>query len=203
VALAATWAFLGESRAPGATRLDLGGVALVTVALLLAADAAGARPRGRLAAVVALLPRRVSCPPAPRFFAHQRAITARNGVPLLVLALFRERAFSVASPYPRLLTTLVSFFLTTTLFCRSGWRANALHAALVLLLRARSSSSRRSRRRGLMRRYGHRLLRVGWRSRHSASPEPVPCRNARLMAETASAGAVVPAKPSAASATPP
>ena len=34
-------------------------------------------------------------PAGAAFFAHQRAITARNGVPLLVLALFRERAFSV------------------------------------------------------------------------------------------------------------
>jgi MFS family permease len=96
------------------------------------------------------------------FFAHQRAVTARNGVPLLVLALFRERAFSVGIAIILVYyTTLVSFFLTTTLFLQIGLARDALHAALVLLVPGTVFLFASIATPRLMRRYGHRLLSIG------------------------------------------
>jgi EmrB/QacA subfamily drug resistance transporter len=161
VALAATWAFLGESRAPGATRLDLGGVALVTVALMLllmplVLGREAGWPLWSLVSLAAVVPAGAA------FFAQQRAVTARNGVPLLVLALFRERAFSVGIAIILVYyTTLVSFFLTTTLFLQIGLARDALHAALVLLLPGTVFLFTSIATPRLMRRYGHRLLSIG------------------------------------------
>ena len=161
VALAATWAFLGESRAPGATRLDLGGVILVTVALLLllmplVLGREAGWPLWSLVSLAAVVPA------GAVFFAHQRAVTARNGVPLLVLSLFRERAFSVGIAIILVYyTTLVSFFLTTTLFLQIGLARDALHAALVLLVPGTVFLFASIATPRLMRRYGHRLLSIG------------------------------------------
>jgi len=66
----------------------------------------------------------------------------------------RERAFSVGIAIILVYyTTLVSFFLTTTLFLQIGWRATRCTPALVLLLPARSSSSASIATPRLMRRY--------------------------------------------------
>jgi EmrB/QacA subfamily drug resistance transporter len=161
VALAATYAFLSESRAPGATRLDLGGVALATLSLmLLLAPLVLGREAGwplwAFACLVAVVPA------GAVFLAHQRAITARNGVPLLVLALFRERAFAVGITIILVFyTTLVSYFLTTTLFLQIGLARDALHAALVLLLPGIVFLFASIATPRLMRRFGHRLLTTG------------------------------------------
>lgn len=161
VALVATWAFLAESRAPGATRLDLGGVVLATIALMLlmAPLVLGREAGWPLWAFVCLA---AFVPAATVFLAHQRAITARAGVPLLVLALFRERAFSVGITIILVFyTTLVSFFLTTTLFLQIGLGRDALHAALVLLPPATVFLLVSIATPRLMRRYGHALLSGG------------------------------------------
>jgi EmrB/QacA subfamily drug resistance transporter len=160
-ALAATAAFLGESRAPSVTRLDLGGVALATLSLmlLLAPLVLGREAGWPLWAFVSLA---AFVPAGFAFFVHQRAITARNGVPLLVLALFRERAFSVGIAMILVYyTTLVSFFLTTTLFLQIGLARDALHAALVLLLPGAVFLFASIATPRLMRRHGQRLLSAG------------------------------------------
>jgi EmrB/QacA subfamily drug resistance transporter len=161
VALVATALFLRESHAPGVTRLDLGGVGLASVSLLLLLMplVLGREAGWPLWAFVCLA---AFVPAGAAFLAHQRAITARNGVPLLVLALFRERAFSVGIAMILIYyTTLVSFFLTTTLTLQIGLERDALHAALVLLLPGTVFLLASIATPRLMRRFGHRLLSAG------------------------------------------
>jgi EmrB/QacA subfamily drug resistance transporter len=161
VTLGATWAFIGESRAPGATRLDLGGVALAsaTLMLLLGPLVLGREagwPLWSLACLVAVLPL------GAVFVAHQRAITARRGVPLLILALFRERAFSVGLAIILVFyTTLVSFFMTATLFLQVGLARSALQAGLVFLLPGLAFLFTSIAAPRLLRRFGHGLLSGG------------------------------------------
>lgn len=130
LALIAAVPLIRESRSPDARRLDLEGVALVTVGLfLLVYPLVEGREAGwppwTLACLVA------SAPVLAGFVLFERWKTAHGGSPLVDLSLFRNRAFSLG-----LLIALVffgggsAFFLTLTLYLQSGLRYSPLAAGL-------------------------------------------------------------------------
>jgi EmrB/QacA subfamily drug resistance transporter len=116
----AGWRLIPESRSPAARRLDLGGVALVSAALLLLVyplveGPESGWPLWSFVCLAAALPALLA------FVLFERRVQARGGSPLVELRLFRNSAFAVG-----LLTTLAfccglsAFFLTVTLFLQSG-----------------------------------------------------------------------------------
>ncbi|WP_030510541.1 MFS transporter [Microbispora rosea] len=125
VALAATWRVIPESRAAGAVRLDLGGAALVTLALAATLlPLIEGREQGwpvwtwvSFALTVALL------------LAYARR---RHDSPLIDLALFRERAVTAG-----LLTNLAfsmgmaAYFLIFAMYSQEGRGLDALQAGLI------------------------------------------------------------------------
>ena len=131
VALALTPRVVQESRAEHGNRLDLGGAALVTAALLaIVLPLVEGREHGwplwtwlSLAAAVPLL---------GAFVALQRRLAAQGGSPLVDPSLFRERAFTVG-----LLGSIVffagmaSFFLVFALYIQDGRGLDALGSGLI------------------------------------------------------------------------
>jgi len=124
-ALAATWWVIPESRAAGAVRLDLGGAALVTLALA--------------ATLLPLIEGREQGWPVWTWvsFALAAALLLayarrRHDSPLIDLALFRERAVTAG-----LLTNLAfsmgmaAYFLIFAMYSQEGRGLDALHAGLV------------------------------------------------------------------------
>ena len=131
--LLAARALLAESRSATATGLDPVGVALLTAALfLLAFPLVAGREAGwpwwSWACLAAAAPAFVA------FVAFERARTARGDTPLVVLRLFRARAF-VAGLLVRLLSTAATagFFLGLALYLQLGLRYSPLEAGLVFL----------------------------------------------------------------------
>jgi EmrB/QacA subfamily drug resistance transporter len=122
-----------ESRAPRCARIDLLGTVLVAAGLvaivlpLVEGQQEGwpAWTFGCLAASVPLL---------TGFALYQRRLAARNGSPLINLALFRERAFSAG-----VVTNVVyqmmmaSFFLVLALYLQDGRGLSALASGLIFL----------------------------------------------------------------------
>jgi EmrB/QacA subfamily drug resistance transporter len=122
-----------ESRAPEGARIDLLGTVLVSAGLiaivlpLVEGQQEGwpAWTFGCLAAAVPLL---------GVFIRYQRRLAARNGSPLINLALFRERAFSAG-----VVTNVVyqmmmaSFFLVLALYLQDGRGLSALQSGLIFL----------------------------------------------------------------------
>ena len=122
-----------ESKAPAAARVDLVGTVLVSLGLvaivlpLVEGQQQGwpAWTWGCLAASVPLL---------AAFAAYQRRLAARDGSPLVNLALFRERAFSagvVTSMVYQMM--MASFFLVLALYLQDGRGLSALRSGLVFL----------------------------------------------------------------------
>jgi EmrB/QacA subfamily drug resistance transporter len=119
-----------ESRSPAARRLDLGGVAIVSVALfLLVYPLVEGREAGWPAWAFACLAG--TAPVLVMFVLYERWVLARGGSPLVELALFRNRAFVVG-----LITSLAfccglsAFFLTATLFLQDGLALSPTAASL-------------------------------------------------------------------------
>jgi MFS family permease len=111
--------------------LDWGGsalsaltLALLIVPLLLGREAGWpAWTFGALAAVA---------PTAAWFLAHERAVDARGGTPLLRTALFRDRAFARGVPVAALFSfAYFGFLLLLAVHLQIGLGFSALHAALV------------------------------------------------------------------------
>ncbi|WP_205825881.1 MFS transporter [Microbispora catharanthi] len=124
-ALAATWRVIPESRAAGAVRLDLGGAALVTLALA--------------ATLLPLIEGREQGWPVWTWISFALAVALllayarrRHDSPLIDLALFRERAVTAG-----LLTNLAfsmgmaAYFLIFAVYSQEGRGLDALHAGLV------------------------------------------------------------------------
>ncbi|MEU7879570.1 MFS transporter [Microbispora bryophytorum] len=124
-ALAATWRVIPESRAAGAVRLDLGGAALVTLALA--------------ATLLPLIEGREQGWPVWTWVSFALAVALllayarrRHDSPLIDLALFRERAVTAG-----LLTNLAfsmgmaAYFLIFAMYSQEGRGLDALHAGLV------------------------------------------------------------------------
>jgi len=122
-----------ESKAPSGARIDLVGTVLVAAGLvaivlpLVEGQQEGwpAWTFGCLATAVVLL---------GAFARYQQRLAARNGSPLINLALFRERAFSAG-----VVTNVVyqmmmaSFFLVLALYLQDGRGLSALESGLIFL----------------------------------------------------------------------
>jgi EmrB/QacA subfamily drug resistance transporter len=126
----APWA-VRESRAEGATHLDLTGALLATLSLVaVVLPLVLGREHGwplwtwlSLAAAVPLL---------AAFVRSQRRLAARGGDPLVDPALFRERAFTVGLLAGILFYTgMGSFFLVLALYLQEGRGLDALGSGLV------------------------------------------------------------------------
>jgi EmrB/QacA subfamily drug resistance transporter len=128
--LAAGWFLIPGSRSPTARRLDLGGVAIVSAALLLLVyplveGREGGWPWWAFACLAA------APPVLAGFVLYERRVLARGGSPLVELALFRNRVFVVG-----LVTSLAfccglsAFFLTVTLFLQRGLGLSPTSASL-------------------------------------------------------------------------
>jgi len=161
LALAAAPRVVAESRAQGATRIDLVGTVLVTV--------------GLTAVLLPLVEGRqhgwpvwtwISLALAPvilgAFVVHQRRLRDRGGAPLLDLSLFRERTFNAG-----LAAQLVfwcgqaSFFLVLALYLQQGRGLSALDAGLVFTILAAAYLVASAVAPGLVERHGRRLLAAG------------------------------------------
>ncbi len=123
---------LAESRSATASRLDLGGVGILTVGLtLLTFPLVAGREAGWPAwAWFCLL---AAVPVLAGFVVFERAKAARGGSPLVVLRLFRQRAF-VAGLLVTLLFNAQSggYFLSFALYLQIGLHFSALEAGLML-----------------------------------------------------------------------
>ena len=122
-----------ESKAQGAARIDLVGTVLLSLGLvaivlpLVEGQQQGwpAWTFGCLAASVPLL---------AAFAGYQVRLAARNGSPLINLALFRARAFSagviISLTYQLM---MASFFLLLALYLQDGRGLSALQSGLIFL----------------------------------------------------------------------
>jgi predicted MFS family arabinose efflux permease len=133
LALVAAAILVRESRAPTTLRLDLVGVALVTVSLLalvypLVRGRELGWPTWSLAAMGA------SVPLLGLFVAYERRKTRADGSPLVVLELFRRRSF-VAGLLVVLafFGTIAGFFLMFTLYLQLGLGFSVLRTGLAYL----------------------------------------------------------------------
>ena len=159
--LLAGWSLIPESRSPTARRLDLGGVAVVSVALFfLVYPLVEGREAGWPWWAFASL---AAAPPVLAvFLQYERWVRARGGSPLVELTLFRNRTFVVglATSFA-FCCGLSAFFLTVTLFLQSGLRLSPTDASLAFApfavgyLVASGSSAR------LASRLGSRIIQVG------------------------------------------
>jgi EmrB/QacA subfamily drug resistance transporter len=130
LAVVAAAVLLRESRAEGALRLDPAGVAIVSVALLmLIYPLVEGRDLGWPAWTFLLMA--ASVPVFALFALYERAKTRRDNSPLVVLSLFRERAFvSGLLLNVVFFSGVAAFFLTFSLFLQIGLGFTALHSGL-------------------------------------------------------------------------
>ncbi len=133
IAVAAAVAVVRESRAPRRARLDLGGLVLVTVAILaLLYPLVQGRELGWPAWTFASMG--ASVPVFALFVAYELAKGRRDGSPLVELRMFRERAFAVGVAIGvTFFLGVASFGLILTLFLQIGMGFTALHAGLTFL----------------------------------------------------------------------
>jgi EmrB/QacA subfamily drug resistance transporter len=133
LAVAAAAVLVRESRAPRPPRLDPGGVALITAALLLLLyPLVQGRQLGWPAWTFVAMA--AAAPAFALFVWYERVKTRRDGSPLVQLSLFGQRAFSIG------IATAVTFFLGVTsfaliltLFLQIGLGFTPLHAGLTFL----------------------------------------------------------------------
>jgi EmrB/QacA subfamily drug resistance transporter len=130
LAVTAALVLLRESRAEGALRLDPGGVAIVTAALLmLIYPLVEGRDLGWPVWTFVLMA--ASVPVFALFAVYERRKTRRDNSPLVALSLFRERGFvSGLLLNVVFFSGVAAFFLTFSLFLQIGLGFTALHSGL-------------------------------------------------------------------------
>jgi EmrB/QacA subfamily drug resistance transporter len=133
LAFAASMVLVRESRAPRPPRLDPGGVALISVALLaLLYPLVQGRQLGWPAWTFASMA--VSVPLFGLFVAYEIAKDRRDGSPLVQVGLFRRRSFAVGVGIAvTFFLGVTSFMLIMTLFLQVGFGFEPLHAGLTFL----------------------------------------------------------------------
>lgn len=152
---------LRESRAESRARLDLAGAALVTLAVLavvlpLIEGRELGWPLWTWLSLAAALPLLLA------FVVYQRWLGARDGAPLVDLALFGERAFAVG-----LLAVLVffagmaSFFLVLALYLQEGRGLSALESGAIFTILGFGYSAASLYAPRLAQRLGRQVLAVG------------------------------------------
>jgi hypothetical protein len=161
VSLIAAWKYLNETRAPQASRLDLPGVAIVTVALfclvfpLVQGRELGWPPWSFI--LIALSPVILAI-----FALFERRMEARGGFPLVRPSLFRNRAFTVGLlSFIVFFSAIPSFFLIFVLTLQLGLGFSALHAGLTTLPFALASAVASAMSVRLAAQLGKRVLYVG------------------------------------------
>jgi len=129
-ALAAAWFVVPESRSPAALRLDLPGMVLaITGVLMLVYPLTEGRSLGWPAWTFALMAG--SAVVLAVFVGYERSRTRRVGSPLVVLSLFRARAFSAGmTVWAIFFVASGAFFLVWTLYMQVGLGWTPLHAGL-------------------------------------------------------------------------
>lgn len=160
-ALAFTPRLLPKSKAEGRARLDLLGALLVTSAVVAVVLPLieGRQQHWPLWTWLCLA---AALPLFAVFFGYQRALNRRGGSPLVDLALFGERAFSVG-----LATTLAyysamtSFFLIFALYLQQGQLLSPLQSGLVFLPTGVGFFAGSLRATALTKRLGRQALAVG------------------------------------------
>ena len=133
LAVVAALVLLRESRAEGALRLDPGGVAIVSAALLLLIyPLVEGRDLGW--PVWTFLLMAASVPLFALFVLYERRKTRKDNSPLVVLGLFGERAFvSGLLLNVVFFSGVAAFFLTFSLFLQIGLGFTALHSGLTTI----------------------------------------------------------------------
>jgi EmrB/QacA subfamily drug resistance transporter len=133
IAVTASAILVRESRAPRPPRLDPGGVALISAALLLLLyPLVQGRELGWPAWTFAAMA--ASVPVLAIFIWFERRKSAKDGSPLVELSLFREREFSVGMAVAlTFFLGIASFALVLTLFLQLGLGFTPLHAGLTFL----------------------------------------------------------------------
>jgi MFS family permease len=133
LAFAASIALVRESKAPRPPRLDPGGVALISVALLaLLYPLVQGRQLGWPAWTFASMA--ASMTVFGLFVAYEIAKDRRDGSPLVQLSLFRRRSFAVGVGIAvTFFLGVTSFALIMTLFLQVGFGFGPLHAGLTFL----------------------------------------------------------------------
>jgi EmrB/QacA subfamily drug resistance transporter len=122
--------FVKESRSPKAHRLDLGGVAILTTALLLLLyPLVQGREAGWPPWAFACLA--ASFPTLAIFVRYEKWVTARGGSPLVELSLFHDRNF-VIGLFSGIcfFSGAAAFFLISTIFLQNGLDYSAKEAGL-------------------------------------------------------------------------
>jgi EmrB/QacA subfamily drug resistance transporter len=124
--------FLGESRAPQAHKLDIAGVALLSLTLgLLVYPLVEGRESGWPTWIVAMLG---GSPFALLAFIRTEArLSARGGDPLAALNLLRNSAFGIGLVMALAFYMLSSFYLTFAVYLQSGLHMSPLDAGLATL----------------------------------------------------------------------
>jgi MFS family permease len=122
-----------ESRAPGGARIDLIDAVLVSLGLVaIVLPLVEGQQQGWPAWVFLCMA--ASVPLLGGFALHQRRLAARNGFPLINLALFSERAFSAGVVTSMACQMMMSaFFLVLALFLQDGVGLSALQSGLIFL----------------------------------------------------------------------
>jgi len=123
---------LGDSRAPQAQKIDLGGIGLLSLTLgLLVYPLIEGRERGWPWWMVAML---AASPVAlAAFVAFEKRLADRGGAPLVVLSLFRDRGFIVGIVMALAFYMLSSFYLTFSIYLQAGLLLSPLDAGLSTL----------------------------------------------------------------------
>lgn len=132
VAFVGGLAFLRDSRAEHAQRLDIGGVVLLSLALgLLVYPLVEGRETHWPIWIIAML---VAAPFVFALFVRfETRLAARGGSPLVEFALFREAGFAVGVAMAFALYMLSSFYLTFSVYLQGGLHLSPLQAGLETL----------------------------------------------------------------------
>lgn len=132
VALVGSSIVLRDSRAEHAQKLDLGGVALLSLTLaLLVYPLVEGREAGWPAWMIAML---VACPIALLAFVRFEArLSARGGDPLVALSLFRNSMFVAGLVMALAFYMHSSFYLTFAVYLQSGLHRSPMEAGIATL----------------------------------------------------------------------
>jgi EmrB/QacA subfamily drug resistance transporter len=160
-ALVGAWLLMGESTSPDAPRLDLGGVVLITAALLLLIyPIIEGRDRGWPWWIWVLL---LGCIPFfVAFVIYERRRTARHQSPLIVMSLFSDRAFRIGLVLSFLFFAgIPAFFFTFSVFLQIGHGFTPLHSGLTSFPYSVGAVIASPLSDRLAQRYGKRILTAG------------------------------------------
>jgi EmrB/QacA subfamily drug resistance transporter len=161
IVLAVTPRLVPKSRAEGRARLDLGGAILSTAAVVAAVFPLieGRQQGWPLWAWLCLA---AAAPLLVAFVLYERAVSRRGGSPLINLAMFRERAFSVGlTAQVVYFSAMSSFFLVFAFYLQDGRGFSALDSGLVFLPLGAGFFAASLRAATLTRRLGRQTLAIG------------------------------------------